>query len=136
MFLTLTTQQYEIKQQLHRCMFYSYYYLHIFIIFINAFLLLDCGDPTPLNGVANTSSGTTETKIATISCNPGYNISGPTDITCLDGGWDFLPTCVIQGKNTRNCNFYKCDNTLYIHFKYFISGDKSKAPSASLNILR
>ncbi|XP_052807627.1 sushi, von Willebrand factor type A, EGF and pentraxin domain-containing protein 1-like [Mya arenaria] len=58
--------------------------------------LRDCGDPTPLNGFADTSLGTTENLTATITCNPGYNISGPSVITCQDSGWDTLPTCVIQ----------------------------------------
>ncbi|WAR08474.1 CSMD1-like protein [Mya arenaria] len=56
----------------------------------------NCGDPTPLNGFADTSLGTTENLTATITCNPGYNISGPSVITCQDSGWDTLPTCVIQ----------------------------------------
>ncbi|KAL4233501.1 hypothetical protein ACF0H5_008182 [Mactra antiquata] len=56
----------------------------------------DCGNPTPSFGSANVSFGTRYGSNATITCNSGYNISGPSIIYCLSFGWNTLPTCIIQ----------------------------------------
>lgn len=57
----------------------------------------DCGDPSPTNGIANTPAGTTFDETATISCNPGYDVSGSSTLICLDSGWNDTATCTIQG---------------------------------------
>ena len=60
-------------------------------------ILLDCGDPTPINGLANFTAGTTLGENATIACNAGYNLTGSDLLSCTDNGWDDTPICAIQG---------------------------------------
>ena len=58
---------------------------------------LDCGDPTPINGAASYTSGTTLGESATIVCNTGYNLNGSDLLSCTAGGWNDTTVCVIQG---------------------------------------
>ena len=63
--------------------------------------ILDCGDPTPENGQAITSSGTTLNEIASVTCDNGYTLNGSSVIRCLDTGWNDTTTCVINGNNLQ-----------------------------------
>ena len=65
-----------------------YFYLHA----------ADCGNPTPENGLATYSSGTTLGQTATVSCNAGYDINGSTMVVCEHSGWNDTTTCDIQSK--------------------------------------
>ena len=60
-------------------------------------LFLDCGDPTPINGLANFTAGTTLGETAKIACSEGYNLTGSDLLSCTDNGWDHTPICTIQG---------------------------------------
>ena len=62
-----------------------------------SFIFADCGPVANTeNGVVNTSSGTTFSKIASFSCNDGYYLSGAPTITCeSSGNWsNGPPQCV------------------------------------------
>ena len=58
---------------------------------------LDCGDPTPINGVANYDAGTTLGETATIVCDTGYNLNGSDLLTCTDSGWNDTSSCAVTG---------------------------------------
>lgn len=59
---------------------------------------VDCGDPTPMNGLLSTGV-TTYGSVLTVSCEDGYDLSGPSQITCqTDGSWTDIPVCVAKGK--------------------------------------
>lgn len=61
-------------------------------------LFVDCGDPTPVNGLPNTGV-TTYGSVLTVSCEDGYDLNGPSQITCQsDGSWTDTPVCVAKGK--------------------------------------
>ncbi|XP_053398308.1 CUB and sushi domain-containing protein 3-like [Mercenaria mercenaria] len=63
---------------------------------VNSTCLRDCGDPTPINGKTSISFGTTFDETVTVYCNPGYNLTGSTYLTCQHTGWSDTPTCNIQ----------------------------------------
>lgn len=50
-----------------------------------------------MNGVATFNSGTTLNQTASVTCNTGYNLTGPDSLTCTSDGWDANVTCTIQG---------------------------------------
>ena len=50
-----------------------------------------------MNGVATFTSGSTLNETASITCNTGYNLTGPASLTCTSDGWDANVTCNIQG---------------------------------------
>lgn len=58
----------------------------------------DCGDPAPENGVSSVQSGTLYGAQVNVSCNSGYNLIGPSILSCVDTGWNASVTCQIQGK--------------------------------------
>ena len=62
----------------------------------------DCGNPTPANGYADLTYGTTFGSNATITCNTGYNLTGDSLIVCNVSGWSDTPSCVIQGNIVNN----------------------------------
>ncbi|XP_070546017.1 C4b-binding protein beta chain-like [Ptychodera flava] len=62
----------------------------------------DCTDPgaAPTNGQ---KTGTTYTLGATVNytCDDGYTLSGPGELTCTDGSWDnSVPTCTEEKATT------------------------------------
>ena len=60
----------------------------------------DCGPlPDPVDGVVNTTAGTTYTEVANYSCDVGYNLVGDSQRVCMhDGQWDGnAPSCIIKG---------------------------------------
>lgn len=59
---------------------------------------LDCGNPAPSNGQADTSAGTTLGAVSTLLCNSGYTLSGSTAVLCQADGWNDTATCTINGK--------------------------------------
>jgi hypothetical protein len=63
------------------------------------FCIADCGNPTPANGYANLTFGTTFGSTVTVTCNSGYNLTGDSLIVCQQSGWSDTPSCVIQGQN-------------------------------------
>lgn len=75
--------------------------LHVttyYIIYISV-TPLDCGDPTPFNGLlSNALSGTYLGDTATITCDSGFDISGSSSLTCLETGWNDTSTCIIQSE--------------------------------------
>ncbi len=74
----------------------------IYMVFINIFPAVDCGDLTdPTNGAVDTSSGTTFMMTATYTCNTGYTQNGPPTRTCqADTMWSgAAPTC--DGKRIK-----------------------------------
>ena len=61
-------------------------------------VFIDCGDPSPANGQTAIPGGTTYSQNATVACDPGYTLTGDTQITCQDtGAWSGVPVCSIQG---------------------------------------
>ncbi|XP_053398307.1 CUB and sushi domain-containing protein 1-like [Mercenaria mercenaria] len=56
----------------------------------------DCGVAAPANGQASTPLGTTYTQEAAISCDPGYDLDGPSVLVCTETAWNDTVTCVIQ----------------------------------------
>ncbi|XP_052273396.1 uncharacterized protein LOC127873560 [Dreissena polymorpha] len=55
--------------------------------------LIDCGDPTPIKGLVN-SSVTSVNTVVSVSCENGYIMSGDSVITCLRNGlWSGNPIC-------------------------------------------
>lgn len=62
--------------------------------------LVDCGDPTPLNGAADFSD-TILGHTANISCDKGYDLIGDSSTTCTENGWHNPPTCEIQGEHVQ-----------------------------------
>lgn len=60
--------------------------------------LPDCGDPTPVDGTANITL-TTYGAVVEITCEPGFDLSGPSVVSCTtDGTWSDNPTCNANGK--------------------------------------
>ncbi|KAH3809010.1 hypothetical protein DPMN_137373, partial [Dreissena polymorpha] len=53
----------------------------------------DCGSAAPVNGVATAHNGTTYQKQATVQCNPGYTLRGPSVIECNATGWNESVSC-------------------------------------------
>lgn len=71
--------------------------IHVSVYFLPT--IADCGPPTaPVNG----SVDAPETKYqahATYSCAPGFNLTGPHTVKCLeDATWEKRPTCEIKGR--------------------------------------
>ncbi len=61
---------------------------------------VNCGNLTvPMNGIVDTSSGTTYQETATYTCNDGYQLVGALTRTCQDNGeWSLsAPTCRGKG---------------------------------------
>ncbi|XP_052237124.1 angiopoietin-related protein 2-like isoform X2 [Dreissena polymorpha] len=56
---------------------------------------LDCGSAAPVNGVARAPNGTTYQKQATVQCNQGYTLKGPSLIECTATGWNDSVSCVL-----------------------------------------
>ncbi|KAH3751559.1 tenascin-N-like isoform X1 [Dreissena polymorpha] len=55
----------------------------------------DCGSAAPVNGVARAPNGTTYQKQATVQCNQGYTLKGPSLIECTATGWNDSVSCVL-----------------------------------------
>ncbi|KAL4233499.1 hypothetical protein ACF0H5_008180 [Mactra antiquata] len=56
--------------------------------------VIECGDPTPVNGESSGDTNFTYNSLVQISCNDGFDITGNSNITCqADGTWDGYPTC-------------------------------------------
>ena len=72
--------------------------IHVFVCEKKPFsnnLLIDCGDPSPTNGISDTPRGTMFGAYAFISCEPQYVLEdGEHLIHCLkDGHWSSIPIC-------------------------------------------
>jgi hypothetical protein len=84
-----------------------------------------CDNPAPSNGVADAPSGFVYDKLAIISCDTGYSLSGDTLILCqANGTWTDYPTCEINGKMLESLKWNdNCHNILLIEviFWYFDS---------------
>ena len=58
-------------------------------------IILDCGDPSPTNGIAILPTGSTYGEVAFIKCNDSFVLQGLEHLTCEDGGtWSSNPTCI------------------------------------------
>ena len=69
-------------------------------IHLRSFCFSDCGSlPDPVNGVVNTSAGTTYTEVANYTCDIGYNLVGDNQRNCMaNGQWSgSAPVCNIKG---------------------------------------
>jgi hypothetical protein len=77
-------------------------------------LLLDCGDPVPAKGSAN-STKTTYRTVVEITCAPGYILTGTPVIECKeDETWTDYPTCDTAGKIYILFNYKSLEkNSLY-----------------------
>ena len=86
----------------------------------------DCGRlSAPSNGAVQLS-GTRFLDTAVFSCHRGYQLSGPSGLTCqLDASWDNLPpVCVLRGKLVEYAlpfpvKFYFCDLGIEIQNKVY-----------------
>lgn len=58
---------------------------------------LECGNPSPENGIVDVKYGTSYDSNVTISCKEGYTLTGPSVLYCLHTGWNDAATCVMQG---------------------------------------
>lgn len=58
---------------------------------------LDCGDPSPTNGIADTTPDTSYDATADITCDSGYTLIGSSTLRCTDIGWNVTTTCEIKG---------------------------------------
>jgi len=68
---------------------------------IYVWFVLDCSNPTPLNGIVSLPNGNTYGSVAMVSCNSGYKLYGDALIRCqLNSSWSSTPSC-IKGKNTH-----------------------------------
>lgn len=76
--------------------------------------LSDCGQLSVANAVVDSPDGTLYGVSASISCNEGYNINGPSVLYCTEHGWDNTTTCEIQGKS-----FVSFNNNLGLHWTFF-----------------
>ncbi|XP_053408096.1 sushi, von Willebrand factor type A, EGF and pentraxin domain-containing protein 1-like [Mercenaria mercenaria] len=58
-------------------------------------ILVDCGQPVSSDGGRVTyTSGTTYGRVATYTCNSGYDLIGPATVTCQNNGtWTYKPIC-------------------------------------------
>ncbi|XP_060580368.1 sushi, von Willebrand factor type A, EGF and pentraxin domain-containing protein 1-like [Ruditapes philippinarum] len=56
---------------------------------------VDCGQPpSPGEGQVSYGSGTTYGRVATYTCNSGYDLIGQTSVTCQNNGsWSNVPVC-------------------------------------------
>ncbi|XP_052271667.1 uncharacterized protein LOC127872375 [Dreissena polymorpha] len=68
----------------------------------------DCGSAAPVNGVATAHNGTTYQKQATVQCNPGYTLRGPSVIECNATGWNESVSCNQNGGWTSWSSWNTC----------------------------
>lgn len=60
----------------------------------------DCGQLYVSNANISTPFGTLFGSNATILCDEGYTIMGPSLIECIESGWNDSVLCYIQGKES------------------------------------
>lgn len=79
---------------------------------IYVWFVLDCSNPTPLNGIVSLPNGNTYGSVAMVSCNSGYKLYGDALIRCqLNSSWSSTPSC-IKGKNTRTHTHTQWNNVI------------------------
>jgi hypothetical protein len=59
--------------------------------------LSDCGVLAVPNGKVDDSLGTTIGSSVRVTCNMGYKLIGPSQITCTIKGWNETVACQIEG---------------------------------------
>lgn len=58
---------------------------------------------SPVGGVITTLQGTTYGQTASITCHAGFELIGPSTVTCqADGTWSYTPTCERKGKHAEH----------------------------------
>jgi hypothetical protein len=67
-------------------------------LFLFTFLLSDCGSITLTDGSVYTPGGRTYGQTATLTCNTGYTLNGPSVVECLTDGWNDTSTCDSVGE--------------------------------------
>ena len=56
---------------------------------------IDCGQPPLIANAIIRVGGTRFGDVRFISCEPGFALSGPSNITCTQNGWSDAPICII-----------------------------------------
>jgi hypothetical protein len=73
------------------------YFILTHLSYTYVFIFPDCGNPTPIHGIASYTY-TTLGAVALLSCNVGYVNSGQSAIECsTNGQWNGSALCTIRG---------------------------------------
>ncbi|KAH3747325.1 hypothetical protein DPMN_181750 [Dreissena polymorpha] len=92
----------------------------------------DCGRPAIANAKIMTNTSTSLNSQAVISCNEGFNLEGPSVITCTETGWSDNVTCsqidcgkmdVSNGRVIGTYSHYGAVIEVECNTGYFIRGD-------------
>lgn len=79
-------------------LFRAYKVFCIKYLFRDLLFVLDCGDPSPVNGLSEAPRGTTYGEVAILTCNDGFSRTGSAFVTCRSNGtWSGVAICTETG---------------------------------------